>query len=117
LGTEQPQVHKQMKTEISELPRDEFALLFLLDAKNNEAYANGRFKALNDLDEFHRLIEISTNNRRNELVADLAKRINEPEAREKLTALRPLSLTGLRKAREDGDTGAIDAEIATILET
>jgi len=119
LGPEQLQVNHDIREGLANLPREKFAQTFNLDPNNEEAWATGRFNALKELGAFNELIEAATTARRNELVAELAGRIDQQEARQQLEALRPLSLTGLRRAREhaEGDTAAaIDTEIAAIME-
>ncbi|MCA8915598.1 MAG: heme lyase CcmF/NrfE family subunit [Planctomycetes bacterium] len=119
LGTELLDVNKQLQEHITALPKDEFATLFALDASDNEAYAEGRFNALSELEQFHKLVEVATAERRTELVIELAARITDQDAREKLEAMRPLSLTGLTLARKDAEGAtaqAIDDEREAILE-
>jgi c-type cytochrome biogenesis protein CcmF len=119
LGPELLDAHRLIREEAANLPREEFAERFGLDPLDAEAYATGRFDALNELEKFHATIETETARRRNEIVRQLAMNISEESAAEQLKALRPLSLTGLQQTREVavGDTlAAIEREIATILE-
>jgi c-type cytochrome biogenesis protein CcmF len=118
LGPEHLQVNHDIREGLANLPREKFAQVFNLDPSDEEAWATGRFSALNELEKFNELLVAATTARRNELVDQLAARISEDGARAQLEALRPLSLTGLRRARHtaQGETAAaIDAEIAAIL--
>ena len=118
LGAELPEVNAQLQDHITALPKPEFARLFNIDASNAEAYAEGRFSALDGLERFHKLVQTATAQRRTELVMELASRIGDADAQEKLLALRPLSLTGLQRAlkQSDGETAtAIETEIDEIL--
>jgi hypothetical protein len=119
MGPELLDAHKKIRESYTALPREEFARSFNLDASDAEAYTTGRFEILKSLEDFHRNIEAQVAIRRTGIVRELAADIGNPAAREKLEALRPLSLTGLQRAREsaEGETlAAIDAEIAAILE-
>ncbi|MCZ7604822.1 MAG: cytochrome c biogenesis protein CcsA [Planctomycetota bacterium] len=118
LGPEHLQVNHDIREGLANLPREKFAQVFNLNPDDEEAWATGRFSALNELEKFNELVVAATTARRNELVTELAARISEDGARAQLEALRPLSLTGLRRARltAQGETAsAIDAEIAAIL--
>ncbi|MCB9932211.1 MAG: heme lyase CcmF/NrfE family subunit [Planctomycetes bacterium] len=118
LGPEQLEVNRGIREGMAGLPREKFAQTFGFDPADEEAYAARRFEALKDLGDFNDQLTAATTARRNELVAELAARIQDAGAREQLEALRPLSLTGLQRARKSAEgekLAAIDAEIAAIL--
>jgi len=117
LGAELPDTHALIRKTMAELPPEEFAAQFGLDASDPQAYANGRFEALKELREFHDMVEAQTAGHRNRIVIELAANITDAAAAGKLTALRPLSLAGLSQARataEGESLAAIDAEMAAI---
>lgn len=119
LGAELSAANELVRDAQSELPAEQFARLYRLNVDDAEAYAEGRFAALAEIKELHAAIEAATVTKRNEVVEDLALDIGNESAREKLAALRPLSLTGLRNALKratDDEAVAIRAEIDTILE-
>ncbi|MBZ0135155.1 MAG: cytochrome c biogenesis protein CcsA [Planctomycetes bacterium] len=119
LGTELPGANELILTTVGALPPEEFAAQYGLKPDDSEAYAAGRFEILAELKELHAALESATVAKRNEIVAQLALDIANPASREKLTALRPLSLTGLQRALKTADAetaGAIEGEISTILE-
>lgn len=119
LGPELPAANRLIRDTQAGLPPEDFAAQYGINPGDPEAFAAGRFEALEELKEFHAAIETTTVAQRNRIVEQLALQINEDSAREKLAALRPLSLTGLRNALKranEPEAAAIQTEIDTILE-
>ncbi|MEZ5992674.1 MAG: cytochrome c biogenesis protein CcsA [Planctomycetota bacterium] len=118
LGPQLITVNEQIRETVAALPQDRFATVFGLRTATPEEYATGRFNALKELERFHLTIERESAARRNQLVVELAPNIGDEATHDQLKALRPLSLTGLKQARETAEgnvAAAIDAEIETIV--
>ena len=119
LGAELPAANELIRNTQGDMPAEQFTAIYRLDASDNEGYAAGRFQALAELEEFHAAIESATIAKRNQVVVQLAADIQNDASKEKLMALRPLSLTGLHRALDSAEgeiATAIQAEIDAILE-
>jgi hypothetical protein len=119
LGPELPEVHRVLRQELSELPRDQFARAFALDASAPDFEAN-RFADLKLLEQFHAAIEIDVVTRRNEVVEALALQLPDERAATTLESMRPLTLAGLHSALEAANdeavAQAIEAELTAVHE-
>ena len=118
LGAELPLVLEQIRAHIARMPEKEFRTVYHISERaDGPELLRVRERISEATQQVHEFLVARTNQKRAELAKNLALKLPDAQAAEKLAAMRPLSLRGLRdawKIAPDDVKPAIESEIAAI---